>query len=175
MQLRLMSDLFVDPPSDGWRRVDPGTQEHADIMSIGEQIRAAQMNDLNPATRWMPAEALEDIMFMMAIRASLDDVDPAQRAIDNLYDPQFVPDPADPADVEGLPTATVDGDGGTCHICLEDMQIGDLHHVLPCGHVMHHACTSQWFMSGTRCPACNASPFGIKVAHDLDSQNGGHV
>jgi hypothetical protein len=159
VELRLMSDLFTGTmASGGWRRVDPASQEHADIMRIGDQIRATQMHDLSPH-RWLPVEYMEEAMFMMAINASLDDVDPTQRLVDNFYDPEFVPNPADPEDVAALPTATVAEIGETCHICLEDMQVGDSHHVLPCGHVMHHACTTEWFRSGTRCPACNSSPF----------------
>ena len=159
VELRLMSDLFSGQSlSGGWRRVDPASQEQADIMRIGDQIRAARMHDLSPH-RWLPAEFLEEAMFLMAINASLDDVDPTQRLVDNFYDPEFVPNPAAPEDVAALPTAIAEV-VETCHICLEDMQIGDLHHVLPCGHVMHHACTTEWFRSGTRCPACNTSPFG---------------
>ena len=138
---------------------------------LEERIHAAQMNDLNPAHRWIPAEYMEEAMFMMAVRASLDDVDPAQRAIDDLYDPQFVPDPAAEEDVAALPTATVAESGGKCPICLDDMLVGDTHHVLPCRHVMHHACTAEWFKSGTRCPACNASPFGLKGAQALSREH----
>lgn len=166
VELRLLGNIFGATTDMGWRRVDPASQEHADIMRIGDQIRAAQMHDLNPARRWVPAEFMEEAMFMMAIQASLDDVDPAQQLIDNLYDPQFVPDPAAPEDVDRLPVSTVAELGDTCSICLEDMQIGDAHHDLPCDHVMHIACTTKWFQSGTRCPACNLSPFGIKGVRD---------
>lgn len=172
VELRLMGNIFAGTTDMGWRRVDPASQEHADLVRVGDQIRAAQMNDLNPARRWIPAEALEEAMFMMAIHASLDDVDPAQQAIDDLYDPQFVPNPAAPEDVAALLTGTVDELGGTCSICLEDMRIGDVHHVFPCDHVMHHACTTEWFKSGTRCPACNASPFGLKGGRCSTSEEG---
>jgi hypothetical protein len=175
VELRLMDNIFAGTADMGWRRVEPASPVHADIMSIGEQIRAAQMNDLNPSRRWISTEALEEAMFVMAMHASLDDVDPAQRAIDDLYDPQFVPNPAAPEDVAALPTGTVAEAGGTCSICLEDMQVGDLHHVLPCEHVMHHACTAEWFKSGTRCPACNATPFGLKERRGIGPEQGRHV
>lgn len=172
VELRLMSDLFagttdMGPVVGGWRRVDPASQEHADIMRIGAQIRAAQMHDLGPQ-RWVPMEYMEEAMIMAAINASLDDVDPTQRLIDNMYDQRFVPDPAAQEDVDGLPVSTVAELVDTCSICLEDMQIGDAHHVLPCDHVMHLACTTEWFKSGTRCPACNVSPFGLKDCKDTD-------
>lgn len=169
VELQLLGSLFSGPAHDtmGWRPVDPASQEHAELTRIGAQIRAAQIRAVNPAQRWIPAEALEEAMLMFAIRASLDDVDPAQRAIDDLYDAEFVPDPAAPEDVAALPTATVSEAGGTCTICLEDMDTGDVHHVFPCEHVMHLACTTEWFKSGTRCPACNASPFGLKGAGPL--------
>jgi hypothetical protein len=170
VELRLMGNIFagtadMGPIMGGWRRVDPASQEHADIMRMGDQIRAAQMHDLSSRS-WVPAEYMEEAMFMMAIQASLDDVDPTQRLIDNLYDSQFVPDPAAPEDVDSLPISTVAELGDKCSICLEDMQIGDTHHVLPCDHVMHVECTTEWFRSGTRCPACNVSPFGIKGGED---------
>lgn len=168
VELRLMGDLFAGTAVGGWRRVDPASQEHADIMRIGNQIRAAHMHDMSSQS-WVPMEYMEEAMIMAAIQASLDDVDPAQQIIDDLYDPQFVPDPAAQEDVDRLPTSTVAELGGTCPICLEDMQIGDIHHVLPCDHVMHVACTTEWFRSGTRCPACNVSPFGIKDCNDLDA------
>lgn len=151
-----------------WRRIDPTSQEHGNIMSIGDRIHNAQMNDINPARRWIDSEALEEAMFMMAVRESLH-YDPMQQVIDDFYDPQFVPNPAPPEDVAALSTATVAELGYTCSICLEDMLIGDKHHVLPCGHVMHYACTTEWFKSGTRCPACNLSPFGLKEQHDRES------
>jgi Ring finger domain len=165
VELRLMSDLFAGTMDMGWRRVDPASQEHADIMRIGDQIRAAHMHDLSPR-RWVPMEYMEEAMIMAAIQASLDDVDPTQRLIDNMYDQRFVPDPAAQEDVDRLPVSTVGELGDTCSICLEDMQMGDTHHDLPCGHVMHLACTTEWFRSGTRCPACNVSPFGIKDVND---------
>lgn len=148
-----------------WRRVEPGTQEHSDIMSLGDQIRAAHLNGLRPARRWIPGDIdMEAVMVMMAIRASLDEVDPMQRLVDDLYDQTFVPNPAAATDVASLATSVVSTPGSTCSICLDDMACGDAHHVFACGHIMHLACSTEWFKYGTRCPACNACPFGLKGA-----------
>jgi hypothetical protein len=57
-----------------------------------------------------------------------------------------------------LPKALADGpsDGlgehSTCAICLEDFLASEQVAILPCGHIFHSACASQWLRRELRCP-----------------------
>jgi len=42
--------------------------------------------------------------------------------------------------------------GSTCSICLEDYQDGDFVSRLPCGHLFHHSCINNWYLSRGTCP-----------------------
>ncbi len=41
-----------------------------------------------------------------------------------------------------------------CLICLEDHTIGSMACKLPCGHLFHKSCVSEWLVKHCTCPAC---------------------
>jgi len=45
---------------------------------------------------------------------------------------------------------------GACAVCLEDMRVGDSCRALPCCHIFHNACVSQWIRNSKVCPTCRA-------------------
>jgi len=50
-----------------------------------------------------------------------------------------------------------DGDDGTCHICLDDFELGDDLRTLPCGHFFHMRCVDVWLMEKSSCcPVCRS-------------------
>ncbi|CAK0820035.1 unnamed protein product [Prorocentrum cordatum] len=67
-----------------------------------------------------------------------------------------------------------------CCICLADLERDeDLTMLLPCKHVVHHACYSSWVsapsytVSHLRCPLCNSRTAG--VAHPVAASDAGRV
>jgi hypothetical protein len=43
-----------------------------------------------------------------------------------------------------------------CSICLADYQEAEVLKVLPCGHLHHKACISEWLRISATCPLCKA-------------------
>lgn len=52
--------------------------------------------------------------------------------------------------------------GGSCSVCFEDYECGDMLRVMPCGHRFHVECVDKWLITSTSlsrgpaCPNCNA-------------------
>eukprot|EP01117_Protostelium_nocturnum_P007392 TRINITY_DN2648_c0_g1_i2.p1 TRINITY_DN2648_c0_g1~~TRINITY_DN2648_c0_g1_i2.p1 ORF type:complete len:507 (+),score=200.80 TRINITY_DN2648_c0_g1_i2:61-1581(+) len=59
--------------------------------------------------------------------------------------------------IEQLPVGTVINDGGTCSVCLEDMNVGESSRTLPCLHQYHVDCIDKWLKTNRHCPVCNRS------------------
>lgn len=70
------------------------------------------------------------------------------------------PPPASKKYIESLvPKAVTEDDvqesnNKECSICLDDHEIGALAVKLPCGHLFHKACISEWLVKHCTCPAC---------------------
>ncbi len=45
--------------------------------------------------------------------------------------------------------------GQTCSVCMDMIMTDDLQY-LPCAHVFHKACISEWFQRSTTCPLCRS-------------------
>lgn len=67
---------------------------------------------------------------------------------------------ADATSISRLPTSIVDDpsklgdDYGTCVICLEEFQAGDVRKTLPCLHGFHEKCVDNWLAENACCPCC---------------------
>lgn len=44
-----------------------------------------------------------------------------------------------------------------CPICLHSFRVGDRLSSLPCCHVHHHTCLSEWLHIRASCPMCKAA------------------
>tara|TARA_B100001093_G_scaffold205128_1_gene197207 strand:+ start:146 stop:844 length:699 start_codon:yes stop_codon:yes gene_type:complete len=52
---------------------------------------------------------------------------------------------------------------GTCSVCLDDFNEGDVEIILPCGHIFHKNCITPWFKKDNSCPNCRiTSNYGKK-------------
>eukprot|EP00439_Symbiodinium_sp_Y106_P010841 s5920_g1.t1 len=60
--------------------------------------------------------------------------------------------PAKRAKASVLPTSVKCQE--TCLCCLDDFEDSDAVALLPCGHVFHEACISEWFLSARSTGAC---------------------
>ncbi len=93
-----------------------------------------------------------------------DDADAIQAAVDASlrpeFDPGYVPDPAPEDAVSRLTVRTLAAPSGRCVICMEDLVAGDRYFEVPCDHVLHEACSREWFKCGRRCPTCQRDVFG---------------
>ena len=61
--------------------------------------------------------------------------------------------------VPELPEFTVEGEIGTCAVCLEPLKIGDKIRRLPCStmsHAFHTECIDPWLERKLSCPVCRA-------------------
>lgn len=63
--------------------------------------------------------------------------------------------------VNNIPSLKCQGDVGTCAICQEKMNVGEMIKPLPCSetcsHTFHTACIDMWFRSSRTCPMCRAN------------------
>ncbi|QCD86810.1 integrator complex subunit 11 [Vigna unguiculata] len=41
-----------------------------------------------------------------------------------------------------------------CSICLEEMNVNDECHKMPCNHAFHHTCILTWLRTSHVCPLC---------------------
>jgi hypothetical protein len=41
-----------------------------------------------------------------------------------------------------------------CCICLDEYQPDTIVHMLPCNHIFHRDCISEWFQKQLKCPLC---------------------
>ena len=68
-----------------------------------------------------------------------------------------VPEPTNPTRII---TVTCEGDLGSCAICQEEIQPGELVTRLCCSekvehhHIFHNSCILEWFMREKTCPTC---------------------
>ncbi len=68
--------------------------------------------------------------------------------------------PASPDAIENLPTIIVshhdfeDGCNKECSICFLEFNVGDTVSRLPCGHLYHGCCISEWLNKKCTCPIC---------------------
>lgn len=68
--------------------------------------------------------------------------------------------PASPDAIENLPTIIVshhdfeDGCNKECSICFQEFNVGDTVSRLPCGHLYHGCCISEWLNKKCTCPIC---------------------
>ncbi|XP_010268564.1 PREDICTED: RING-H2 finger protein ATL39-like [Nelumbo nucifera] len=70
--------------------------------------------------------------------------------------------PASASAIEALEVTKLDVDGGgvgststiNCAICLEELPIGSQITRMPCSHVYHGGCISQWLQTSNFCPLC---------------------
>lgn len=46
-----------------------------------------------------------------------------------------------------------------CSICFAKMKVNDSVKVLPCGHVYHGGCITEWLQRSVQCPLCRHSVF----------------
>lgn len=51
---------------------------------------------------------------------------------------------------------------GMCLICRDDFAIGDAATKLPCRHLFHEHCYSEWWLLNPNCPYCQRFPFRLK-------------
>ena len=99
--------------------------------------------------------------FRLSIMMSADERN-LQEAIDrSILAAEFVPNPAPAELVASLERAVVSEAGGTCPICQDDLEVGDLHFVFRCRHVMHAECSEKWFENGRACPVCMLPPWPV--------------
>jgi len=47
-----------------------------------------------------------------------------------------------------------EGDGERCIVCLEDYEDGEIVLQLPCSHIFHGHCATEWFKRSKICPLC---------------------
>ena len=84
---------------------------------------------------------------------------------------QDIGNPVDPVILNNLPENKVhdpsklDPEKKNCVICLEDFKEGDDIIILPCIHVFHKSCITDWLQSHNDCPICkfelNRSSVGL--------------
>lgn len=57
------------------------------------------------------------------------------------------------------------GQGGTCSVCMEDMQEGErVRAVHGCDHLFHAACVEPWLLSRGTCPMCRTPVVQVQAA-----------
>ncbi|XP_040275547.1 RING finger protein 44-like [Bufo bufo] len=62
--------------------------------------------------------------------------------------------------IGALPTITIKAEEPqSCIICLTDFTKGEQVTSLPCGHIYHHACITQWLQNNRSCPLCRRVAF----------------
>ena len=49
-----------------------------------------------------------------------------------------------------------------CLICRDDFVLGDAGTKLPCRHLFHESCYSEWSVTKANCPYCQRFPFKVK-------------
>lgn len=78
----------------------------------------------------------------------------------SAYSFEFVPDPADPKEVESLQVKVLENECDyRCCICLDPQNVGDTYMDFTCKHVMHTECSRTWFEYGRTCPLCRRTPW----------------
>ncbi|XP_042391609.1 E3 ubiquitin-protein ligase Iruka-like isoform X1 [Zingiber officinale] len=66
------------------------------------------------------------------------------------------PRPASAAAVEGLQMVTA-GEGISCPICLDDLEVMSQVLAMPCSHPFHEGCLREWLKRSNSCPVCRFS------------------
>jgi len=69
------------------------------------------------------------------------------------------PPPANRAALSKLPVVNItkedlEGTDGCCLICLDELELGAPGMKIPCGHVYHKACITDWLERHCTCPVC---------------------
>eukprot|EP00299_Pterocystis_sp_00344_P011378 c5296_g1_i1.p1 GENE.c5296_g1_i1~~c5296_g1_i1.p1 ORF type:complete len:404 (+),score=89.77 c5296_g1_i1:41-1213(+) len=73
---------------------------------------------------------------------------------------QQSPPPASERAIRQLPTIKIteedliDESNGTCSICLDSHSISEIACRLPCGHLFHRDCVTEWLKQNCTCPVC---------------------
>ncbi|KAI3447033.1 hypothetical protein Pfo_003698 [Paulownia fortunei] len=63
--------------------------------------------------------------------------------------------------VDEMPTVVMGGvGGGHCTVCMEGFRLGGAGKQVPCGHVFHENCISQWLSIHNSCPLCRGKVSG---------------
>lgn len=58
------------------------------------------------------------------------------------------------AQIDRIPTQKATAAGGSCDICLDDFNKGDVKKILNCKHDYHVKCVDSWLKQNTTCPKC---------------------
>lgn len=58
------------------------------------------------------------------------------------------------AAVGEMPTVIMEGCGGECRVCMEELGGGAAAKRVPCAHVFHENCISKWLSFHNSCPLC---------------------
>ncbi|XP_060958261.1 uncharacterized protein LOC133030062 [Cannabis sativa] len=59
--------------------------------------------------------------------------------------------------VKYLDRCTVDGEGGTCTVCLDEFQVGsEVLRIPHCAHIFHKNCIVAWLQRSLTCPVCRS-------------------
>ncbi|KAJ5646328.1 ring finger protein [Penicillium lividum] len=100
-------------------------------------------------------------LLTMARRLSIDLDDIANEEIEELIQEQARrwPEERGSANVfVALPGTDVDlgmiDSGAECAICISNLQLGERATILPCGHMFHDVCITQWVTRNPSCPLC---------------------
>jgi hypothetical protein len=71
-----------------------------------------------------------------------------------------IPPPASAKSISSLPMVKVTSDdlleetNKECVVCLDDQRLGTMACKLPCGHLFHKKCVTEWLQKKCTCPVC---------------------
>lgn len=82
--------------------------------------------------------------------------------------------PVTPNPLPTLPATDADqqmiDSGVECAICLNPPELGGRVTTLPCGHLFHYLCITQWLTRSTTCPLCRQDAVPLDQ-HDSTTEN----
>ena len=85
-----------------------------------------------------------------------------------LAEPIAGPPPASRAAIRRVPLVRVQADdlrkdsNEACCVCLEPHEVGSVAARLPCGHLFHEQCVTEWLTRHCSCPVCR---FDLAAPH----------